>query len=83
MDVCKQQNKSRIELFYNEERVKLIEEVQQRPVLRDLTDKKLRSKAGHGTSDEGGDRQAGEDNRQAGAHVKHLVTGKKNGNEID
>ncbi|KAM8719098.1 hypothetical protein ACLKA7_011756 [Drosophila subpalustris] len=45
MEASKQQNKSRIELFDNEERVKLIEEVQQRPILWDLTDKKQKSKA--------------------------------------
>ncbi|KAL7725794.1 hypothetical protein ACLKA6_017624 [Drosophila palustris] len=45
METIKQQNKSRIELFDNEERVKLIEDVQQRPILRDLTDKKQKSKA--------------------------------------
>ncbi|KAL7723377.1 hypothetical protein ACLKA6_016968 [Drosophila palustris] len=43
MEASKQQNKSRIELFDNEERVKLIEEVQQ--ILWDLTDKKQKSKA--------------------------------------
>ncbi|KAL7724725.1 hypothetical protein ACLKA6_019794 [Drosophila palustris] len=43
MEASKQQNKSRVELFDNEERVKLIEEVQQ--ILWDLTDKKQKSKA--------------------------------------
>ncbi|KAM8718756.1 hypothetical protein ACLKA7_001464 [Drosophila subpalustris] len=53
MEASKQQNKSRIELFDNEERVKLIEEVQQRAIVFDLTDKKQKSKARHGTSVEG------------------------------
>ncbi|KAL7731392.1 hypothetical protein ACLKA6_001417 [Drosophila palustris] len=39
MEGKRQQNKSRIELFNNEERIKLIGEVQQRPILWDLTDK--------------------------------------------
>ncbi|KAM8719246.1 hypothetical protein ACLKA7_011888 [Drosophila subpalustris] len=43
MEASKRQNKSRIELFDNEERVKLIEDVQQ--ILWDLTDKKQKSKA--------------------------------------
>ncbi|KAM8701678.1 hypothetical protein ACLKA7_005241 [Drosophila subpalustris] len=43
MEASKQQNKSRIELYDNEERVKLIEDVQQ--ILWDLTDKKQKSKA--------------------------------------
>ncbi|KAL7723108.1 hypothetical protein ACLKA6_017388 [Drosophila palustris] len=67
MEATKQQNKSRIELFDNEERVKLIEDVQQRPILWDLTDKKQKSKAR--SSVEEGDRQAEEDNRQAGKHA--------------
>ncbi|KAM8701670.1 hypothetical protein ACLKA7_000119 [Drosophila subpalustris] len=70
MEASQQQNKSRFELFDNEERVKLIEEVQQRAIVWDLTDKKQKSKARHGTSVEGGDRQAGEDNRQA---VKNAI----------
>ncbi|KAL7726365.1 hypothetical protein ACLKA6_001582 [Drosophila palustris] len=45
MEASKQQNKSRIELFDNEERVKLIKDVQQRPILWDLTDKKQKNKA--------------------------------------
>ncbi|KAM8715461.1 hypothetical protein ACLKA7_002505 [Drosophila subpalustris] len=69
MEASKQQIKSRIELLDNEERVKLIEEVQQKAIVWDLTDKKQEIKARHGTSVEGGDRQAGEDNRQAGKHA--------------
>ncbi|KAM8701410.1 hypothetical protein ACLKA7_007815, partial [Drosophila subpalustris] len=42
MEASKQQNKSRIELFDNEEQAKLIEYVQQ--ILWDLTDKKQKSK---------------------------------------
>ncbi|KAL7739819.1 hypothetical protein ACLKA6_003261 [Drosophila palustris] len=36
----KQQNKSRIDVFENEERIKLIEKVRERPIIWDLTDKK-------------------------------------------
>ncbi|KAL7723541.1 hypothetical protein ACLKA6_000129 [Drosophila palustris] len=36
----KQQNKSRIDVFENEERIRLIEEVRERPIIWDLTDKK-------------------------------------------
>ncbi|KAM8701661.1 hypothetical protein ACLKA7_000121 [Drosophila subpalustris] len=43
MEASQQQNKSRIELFDNEERVKLIEDVLQ--ILWDPTDKKQKSKA--------------------------------------
>ncbi|KAM8721285.1 hypothetical protein ACLKA7_007194 [Drosophila subpalustris] len=43
MEGKRQQNKSRIELFDNEKRVKLIEDVQQ--ILWDLRDKKQKSKA--------------------------------------
>ncbi|KAM8702317.1 hypothetical protein ACLKA7_004981 [Drosophila subpalustris] len=43
MEASKQQKKSRFELCDNEERVKLIEDVQQ--ILWDLTDKKQKSKA--------------------------------------
>ncbi|KAL7739177.1 hypothetical protein ACLKA6_011932 [Drosophila palustris] len=36
----KQQNKSRIDVIENEERIRLIEEVRERPIIWDLTDKK-------------------------------------------
>ncbi|KAL7739675.1 hypothetical protein ACLKA6_012229 [Drosophila palustris] len=64
MEASKQQNKSRIELFDNEERVKLIEDVQQILWVQPITNKRAK----HGTSVEEGDRQAEEDNRQAGKH---------------